>query len=90
MKNVWGDCEISMSNGYDLVVKIMPLFGAEVYVFTKEAHDVVRHLRWSGSRYSATAASFYFFPVTESEIAVLLSRAFRNLEIFTTIRYPSG
>ena len=89
IRGVWEDCEISMSNGYDLIIKITPRFGAVVYPANRGAQSIVDRLGWERAEF-APRVSFSFFPVTEPEIIALLRDAFDNLEVLGTMAYQPG
>ena len=87
IRHVREDCEISMFNGYDLIVIIVPLFRAVVYPVKKGIQDIVDHLGWESAQFSSPV-SFSFFPITELEMIARLEKVFKDLEIFVTVKYP--
>jgi len=72
----------SVLSGFDLVIKIVPLFEAVVYPATEDAQKILDHLGWRKATF-APVVSFSFSLVTEPEIITKLRATFADLEIFT-------
>lgn len=91
IKNYCWDGVAPVLPGYDLVIKIVPLFKAVVYPdpTNKSLHKALDRLSWSEASFAPTI-NFSFFPKTESEIIALLKAAFKDLEVYVITKHPSG